>query len=136
MTEILKFLHFIALAVAIGGGISNMVAGRQQARASAEVKPAFAALQKRVARLSALSLAVLWLTGIALVYAIYGGWTGLGTWFWIKIAAVAALTLVSGTAQLLMARRSPPPPIIKPLGLSGMIFAQLSVLFAVLAFTY
>ncbi|MFB9150944.1 hypothetical protein [Roseovarius ramblicola] len=136
MIELLKFLHFVALAVAIGGGVANMAASRQQARSQADVKQAFAAVQKNVARLSAISLAVLWITGIALVYAIYAGWSGFTAAFWIKIAAVVALTVVSASAQILMARKAPPPPIIRPLGLSGMVSALLSVLFAVIAFTY
>lgn len=136
MIETLKFIHFVAFAVAIGGGVANMVAGKRQARSAADAKAALATVQKTVARISALSLAILWITGIALVYAIYGGWGGFAPAFWIKIAAVVALTIVSGSAQVLMARKAPPSPLIRPLGLSGMVFALLSVLFATIAFTY
>ena len=141
MIVFLKILHFLALAAAVGGGISNMASAMQMKSAEGPAKAAIGAIQQRVARISALALVVLWITGIWLVYAIYGGWAGLSWAFWAKIAAVVGLTATSATAQVMMARaragKGPPPATIVPrLGRAGMVFALASVVLATVAFTY
>jgi hypothetical protein len=141
MTEILKILHFLALAAAVGGGVANMAGAMQMKSAEGPARAAISALQARVSRISAGALALLWITGIALVYDIYGGWGGFGWAFWAKIAAVVGLTATSATAQVLMARARaaggpPPAGVIPKLGRAGMVFALASVVFATLAFTY
>ena len=104
-------------------------------------RAALAGILEMVAPMSAVALIVLWLTGIALVYAIYGGWSGLCALFRADVAAVAGLTGTSATAQVLMMRtrrgNGPPPAAILPkLGRAGMVFALASVVLAMLAFTY
>ncbi|WP_101065488.1 hypothetical protein [Roseovarius salinarum] len=140
MTVGLKFLHFVALALALGGGVANIMLGRQLATAEAAAKPVVMTAQRMLARISALSLLVLWITGIALVYAYYGGWGGFGTAFWAKIAVAVVLTVNMGVAQHLMshARKAgtPPPKAVKPMGMAGPVLLLVVTALATLAFTY
>ncbi|MCM2563506.1 hypothetical protein M8756_15300 [Lutimaribacter sp. EGI FJ00015] len=140
MVIFLKFLHFAALALALGGGVANIVLGRQLATAEGAAKPVVTAAQRTLARVSALSLLVLWVTGIGLVYAYYGGWSGFGTAFWGKIAVAAILTVNMGVAQHLMshARKSgtPPPKAVRAMGLAGPVLLLVIVALATMAFSY
>lgn len=136
MTEGLKILHFLALAVALGGGVANLVLRRHAMAAGPEARPALGRAQRTLAALSAVSVAVLWLTGIALVETIYGAWTGLPGVFWAKIAAATVWLAAVTTGQVLMRRPGPPSPLLRPLGMGGMASAVASLALAVLAFTY
>ncbi|MGQ3486970.1 hypothetical protein [Roseovarius pacificus] len=140
MTMVLKFLHFAALAFALGGGVANILLGRQIAGAEGAGKSVIMPLQRTLARISALSLLVLWITGIALVYAYYGGWAGLGIFFWTKFAIVVVLTINMGIAQHLMshARKTgtPPPGAIKAMGLAGPVLLLVITALATAAFTF
>lgn len=140
MTILLKFLHFTALALALGGGVTNIMLGRQLAAAEGAAKPVIMATQRALARVSALSLLVLWVTGIGLVYAYYGGWSGFGAAFWGKIALAVVLTVNMGVAQHLMshARKSgtPPPRAVKAMGLAGPVLLLMITALGTTAFTY
>mgnify|MGYP000355958553 CR=1 FL=1 len=140
MTMVLKFLHFAALALALGGGVANILLGHQIAAAEGAGKSVIMPLQRTLARISALSLLVLWVTGIALVYAYYGGWAGFGIFFWTKIAFVVVLTINMGIAQHLMSRArktaTPPPGAVKAMGLTGPVLLLLITALATVAFTF
>jgi hypothetical protein len=136
MVEALKVLHFLALAVALGGGVANLALRRQAMAAEPAARPALGAAQKRLALFSAVSVGVLWLTGIALVETVYGVWTGFPAVFWAKIAAATVWLAAVTTGQVLMRRPGPPSPLLKPLGMGGMASALLTLVLAVLAFTY
>ena len=135
-----KLLHTLALVVGVGGGVANLIAmGRMQA-AEGPAKAAISGVMRRIGMAAALGLVLLWISGIALIYALYGGWAGLPLLFWVKIAAVVALTVVSGVAQGLtlrgMARQTPPPPaLMARLGRAGPVLALAATVLAVLAFS-
>jgi uncharacterized membrane protein len=140
MVATLKILHFLAFSIGIGGGLANMLAGMIGKRADVAAKPALGKLQARIGLASALALVVLWITGIWLVVARYPQIGALPLSFWLKMAAVVALTATAAKLQLnaLAAGQSgTPPPAAqqKWLGMLATLFAVVAVIFAALAFT-
>jgi hypothetical protein len=135
----LKILHFLAFSIGIGGGLANMLAGMIGKRSDAAAKPALGKLQARIGLASALALVVLWITGVWLIVARYPQIGALPLSFWLKMAAVLALTAAAGKLQLnaLAAGQAgtPPPPSQKWLGMLATFFAVLAVVFAAIAFT-
>ena len=140
MMTLWKMIHMFALAVGVGGGVANLIAMRQLRAAEGPAKAALAVAMRQTGQAAALSLVLLWVSGIALAMAIYDSWTALPLLFWAKIAAVVALTAVSGTAQVLtlwgMARKSPPDPaLMAKLGKTGAALALTATALAVLSFS-
>ena len=135
----LTFLHYLAFSLGIGGGVAGLLAGRMAARAAPETRPALGRLQRRVGQVSALSVLVLWVTGIWLVQERYGGFASLSWLFWAKIAAVVALTVCAAWLQSLSFvawRRGAPPPATRMALLSRLanLFALVALALAVMAF--
>lgn len=140
MIVTLKVLHFLALAIGIGGGVANALIGANMAGADPAARPVLAKIQGAIGKFSAGSLVVLWITGVALVYLIYNGWGGLPASFWLKITFVVILTGLSVRLNMLAAkaRRGDGPPPAKTMALLGQMATVCSVLiviFAALAFT-
>ncbi|WP_212525066.1 hypothetical protein [Actibacterium sp. MT2.3-13A] len=140
MITLLRLVHILAMAVGVGGGVANLIALRRMQAAEGPAKAALAGAMRQVGMAAALALALLWVSGLALVYARYDGWAALPLFFWAKIAAVVALTAVSGAAQVLtfwgMARKSPPDPaLMARLGKTGAALALTATALAVLSFT-
>ncbi|PQO23035.1 hypothetical protein C2I36_10045 [Rhodobacteraceae bacterium WD3A24] len=139
MLETLKIIHFLSFAVGIGGGVASLLAGLAM-RTAGGGAPALAGLQRRLGRASAVAIVLLWITGVWMLYAVYGGWGGMSGWFWIKIVAVVGLTAVSARMQWLSitAQRSGTPPaprIMAGLGAAANLLAIAAVIIAVIAFT-
>jgi len=131
MLAILKILHFLALAIGLGGGVANLVIGKM---AGADGAPVTRPIQKRIGRVSFGALLLLWITGIWMLSL---GWRieFLPLLFWIKIIAVLAMTAAAVTAQLALLRPGPGTPArLKTLGLIVTSAAGLAVVFAVLSF--
>lgn len=99
--ETYKIIHFLALALGVGGGFANLFLGTWAKSAAPEFKKTFGPLQGRLARLGFWSLIALWASGFAMLNAQEIGPDGLNSLFWWKIGAVAALTLLSGGMQLI-----------------------------------
>lgn len=140
MLVLAKILHFLGFSVGIGGGVAGMLAGIRARGASAEVVPVLRGLQKTLGRISFAAIVILWLSGIYMVYAVKGGWAGLGAAFWLKMAAVVVLTAASLTAQyygLTAARRDPAVmgPRMAKIGMTASGSAVLALILAVVAFT-
>ena len=110
MLATVKIIHFLSFAIGIGGGVANMVIAMRAASVDAAMQMPLRAVQTTLGRLSFGTLILLWLTGVYMIYAANGGWAGLGTVFWMKIAAVLVLTAASFTMQYMVltaARREP-----------------------------
>jgi len=101
---LLKILHFLALAVGIGGGIAN---GIVVATASANDPALVGAIRSRIGRAGFVALITLWITGVWMAFA--GGYadSGMGFWFWAKMFFVLVMTACSLTIQITMRRPSP-----------------------------
>jgi lysylphosphatidylglycerol synthetase-like protein (DUF2156 family) len=131
MLAILKILHFLALAIGLGGGAANLVIGNM---AGAEGAPVTRPIQKRIGRVSFGALLLLWITGIWMLGL---GWRleYLPPLFWIKIIVVLVMTVAAVTAQVALLRPGPDTPAkLKKLGLMATSAAGLAVVFAVLSF--
>lgn len=140
MMTLWKLIHMLALVVGVGGGVANLITMRQMAAAEGPARAALAGAMRQVGMAAAGALVLLWVSGVALVYALYDGWAALPLFFWLKIAAVVALTGVSATAQMLtlwgMARKSPPAPaLMARLAKTGAALALAATVLAVLTFS-
>lgn len=139
MLILAKIVHFLSFSIGIGGGVAAMLAGIRAKSAAAEAVPVLRGVQKTLGRISFGAVVLLWVSGIFLVYAIKGGWSGLGTIFWLKIAAVVILTVASLTGQyfaLTAARRDPAimGPRMAKIGMTASSAAVAALILAVIAF--
>lgn len=127
----LKILHVLALAIGIGGGVSNAIIGA----VAGPKDPALAgAVQRRIGRASFVALIVLWATGFAML-ALGPGAAAFGLWFWLKMLAVVALTAAALRMQVAVLRGDPAVArLARPLGMAATGSAILAAIFAVLAF--
>mgnify|MGYP000081723161 FL=1 len=139
MIAFVKFLHFWALAIGIGGGMANMLAAPIARAADPAAKPFLAKLQRRIGQMGAGAILVLWITGIWLVAALYPALGGLPLLFWAKIAAVVVLTYFSARGQILSLRAmrggpAPDPSVMRKIGMGGAASALAALALAVAAF--
>lgn len=131
MLATLKILHFLALAIGLGGGLANLVIGQM---AGAEGAPVTRPIQKRIGRIAFGGLLLLWITGLWMVSLSYA-LGDLPLWFWIKMLVVLAMTAAAVTAQLALLRPGPDTPAkLRKLGLIVSGAATLAVVLAVLSF--
>jgi uncharacterized membrane protein len=140
MIQFLKIIHFMSLAVGIGGGAANFVIAFRGRTVEPAVRPILGGIGAAIGRMGAVAILLLWLSGIGLVYLAQDGWSNLSAAFWIKLAFVVLLTLISLTANTLVvrARRSgtpPPAPVMARLGQAAALSGLLIVIFAVIAFS-
>jgi len=125
----LKIVHFLALAVGLGGGFANQILSARAGGHPDVARP----VQKTISRVAFAALVLLWVTGLWMAWG--RPIASLGPWFWVKMAAVLGLTGSAVTAQLAMLRPRPgTPALLKKLGMSMTVSAALAVVFAVLAF--
>jgi hypothetical protein len=138
MNETLLFLHFFGLLLGAGPGAAQSVIMRRAASAPPEQAQVLRGLGPVLANVSAVGIALLWITGLIMVWSKYGGFGSLPNAFWIKIVFVVILTLLAGFIHWTYAevRRGNVAaaarlPIVGP---ASGISALLAVLFAVIAF--
>jgi len=139
MLILAKIIHFLSLSAGIGGGVAAALIGIRAKGAAADAVPLLRGLQKTLGRIGFGAIVLLWLTGIYMVYAVKGGWAGLGTVFWLKILAVAILTAASLTGQyfaLTAAKRDPAVmgPRMAKIGMTATSSAVAALILAVIAF--
>ena len=139
MEDGIRILHYLAFSIGLGGGLANMLAGRLAAAAPEAARPVLGRLSAQIGRASALSLVVLWLTGVAMF--VNTGWTlaAMSGAFWAKMAAVLVLTGCAAAMQTLgfraaRANRPPPAQSMARLGLLANLAALTALALAVLAF--
>lgn len=111
MFTLLMILHFIALAMAMGGGLSNIIAKRQMPKVDPSTYPGMAAAAGAVGKLATTGLGLLWITGVWMTTIKYG-LADVPFLLWVKIAIVGVLTMVSISLNLMMirAKKSGTPP--------------------------
>ena len=136
MTQLLLILHFIAMAVGVGGSASSMITGITAGGLPPEARPSLGLVQRRIGIAASISLAVLWITGIWLVLRLG---EELSPLFTLKILAVVILTGISARMQFLSLRatksKTPPPPkTMRVLGMLGLATSMTIVILAVLSF--
>ena len=94
MIEILLMLHLFGFAAGASASIGNFVVGNQIAAAPADAR-VLGRLPPILARVGQVGLALLWITGVLMVYTAHGGFGGLATAFWIKFVGVVVLTVLA-----------------------------------------
>ena len=112
MYNLLLVLHFIALAMAVGGGYANIVAKRQMPKAEPATYPAFGIAAAGVGKMATLGLVILWITGLWMASIKFGGFGGIPAMLWAKIAVVVAASGVSASLNVMMikAQKTGTPP--------------------------
>ncbi len=138
MIDVLLAFHLLGLMMGAGGGFASMITMRIAATRPPEHVAVLRTLGSPFAKFSAAGLVLMWVTGVALVFAKYGGFSALPGLFWVKMVFVLSLTLAAIVLELTYgeikrgnAAVASRLPKLGPLaGLSSI----LAVLFAVLAF--
>lgn len=133
MNQILLILHLLGFGAGTASAVSNGVAAALAAR-SPENAPAYARVGDVVSRFGDVGLVLLWLTGLIMIWSVYGGPGVLPTLFWLKIAGVVALTLALGMVHMRKAQaRRGDASAARQIPVFGQITAALLVVVVVLA---
>ncbi len=131
------FLHFLGLMLGAGAGLGSMVVSRQIRRLTGVPTPQLAALRPIFAQMALMGVVLIWLSGIWLYVAKYGG-APLGAAFHAKLTVAALLLAVVIAINIigLRARRHgvPPPPWLPMLGMATPVLTLLAVVLAVVGF--
>lgn len=137
--NILLWLHFIGVAMALGGGMALAVTGPQFMANVAEYPDLMWGVELAISRLGSLGLVVLLVTGPLMVWLRFGGTAALNGWFWLKMVFVAIAAVSVGMHHVTSKRfRRGNPAALGAMALSGRIagFSMLAVVFcAVFAFS-
>jgi len=134
----LLVVHYLGFVVGAGGSLIAFVIARMIAVRPPEEAAVLRQVPPVISNLSVNALALLWVTGIAVGYMRYGGFSGLGWAFSVKMVFVVALTLVviAMRVEMVRARRGVAAAganlaRLRPLGLAT---SWLAIVFAVIAF--
>jgi len=134
----LVILHFLGLTMGVSTGFANMAMAGVMAKAAPNEKPILARFAPAMSRIGAVGLALLWVTGIAIVQTRYGSFAVLPRPFLVKLAAVVVLTLLVGYIHVLMPRAQrgdmAAAARIQTVGKLTGPFALIAIIFAVIAF--
>jgi hypothetical protein len=137
MNDILLILHFFGLGAGFAAAVGSPIIGRQAA-ASPDAAPVLGKAQEVLARTGQIGLGLLWLTGLAMIWTVYGGPAGVPALFWFKFACVVVVTgavimlrILGQRARAGDAAARSQMPIY---GAVSGVFLILVVIFAVLAF--
>jgi hypothetical protein len=137
MNEILLILHFFGFGAGMAASVGNFTV-MQLIQASPGDAPVLSKVPPVLARAGQVGLGLLWLTGLIMVWSIYGGPGGLDWAFWVKIVCVVLLTAVVVYLDLTIRKvRAGDTAAAAQLPLFGRVAAGLLVLiviFAVIAF--
>lgn len=96
MIKTLLAFHFLGLALGLSVPFANIVLGSIAANATPEEKKAYAKFPPRMARVGDVGLALLWISGLSMVFVKFGGFGSLPWTFHVKLTAVVVLTLGVG----------------------------------------
>ncbi|MYM55918.1 hypothetical protein [Thalassovita mangrovi] len=111
MIVILKTLHFLSLWAAGGAGAGGWIIQIVHARKGVKPSPEVGQAMRSMALVALIAVIVLWITGSALSFAIYGGFPNIVA-FHVKLAAAALvlLGLFGSNLEMLRAMRAKTPP--------------------------
>jgi hypothetical protein len=139
MSQALLFLHLFGLMLGAAGGMSSGLIMRRAATATPEAAGTLRGLGPMLANTSAAGVALMWVTGLVMVWATWGGPANLPSLFWVKLVFVLALTAAVGAVHMTYGqiRRGNPAAAARlpKLGPVAGLSALLAVLFAVYAFS-
>lgn len=112
MYHLLLVVHFVALAMTVGGGYANIVAKRQMPKAEPVTYPGFGIAAAGVGKMATLGLIILWITGLWMASIKFGGFGDIPTMLWAKIAVVVVASGVSASLNVMVikAQKAGTPP--------------------------
>lgn len=112
MYHTLLVVHFIALAMTVGGGYANILAKRQMPKAEPVTYPGFGIAAAAVGKMATLGLVILWVTGVWMALLKFGSLGAIPTLLWGKIAVVVLASAVSASLNVLIikAQKAGTPP--------------------------
>lgn len=102
--NILLWLHFMGMAMGVGGGVALSQIGPRLVAATAEQRGAWWPLETFFSRIGAGGLVILLITGPLMVWLKFAGLGGMTTWFWAKMALVVVATAGIGLHEWAGAR--------------------------------
>ena len=139
MNAALLFLHFFGLMLGAAGGFASAIVMRRALTLPADEAKVLRGVGPILAKMSATGVAVLWVTGLILVWSKWGGIASLPDMFWVKAIFILSLTAVVGLIHMTYAEiRKGNVAVaarLPKLGPMAGISALLAVLFAVRAFS-
>lgn len=120
---VLKFIHYLAIFLAGGIGVGGAVVQTQHQKAGVAPSPQVGRAMQLLGYIGLISLLILWITGIALAYSLYGT-LAIGAAFHVKLAGATALLASSAVAnwhlyQAAQAKRPPNGVLMKRLMMLG-----------------
>ena len=138
MNEALLFLHFVGLMLGAAGGFASAVIMRRALVLPAEEAKVLRGLGPVLSKVSATGVAVLWVTGLIMVWTKWDGFGSLPQMFWVKAIFIVTLTVMTALIQMTYAEIGKGNPAaaakLPRFGPMAGISALLAVFFAVLAF--
>ncbi|MDP1703001.1 MAG: hypothetical protein Q8L53_18835 [Aestuariivirga sp.] len=138
MNEALLFLHLVGLMLGAAGGFASAVIMRRALVLPADEAKVVKGLGPILANVSGIGLALLWASGLILVWTKFDGFGSLPQMFWVKAIFIASLTIVTGLIHMTYAEIRKGNVALAArlprLGPMAGISALLAVLFAVVAF--
>ena len=139
MSQFVLFLHFVGLMLGATGGFGSALVMRRALAMPAEAAGPLRGLGPMLANVSAIGLALMWLSGLVLVWSRWGGPGGLPGLFWAKFVFVLSLTAAAVAIHLTYAaiRRGDAAAAARlpKLGPVAGVSSLLAVLLAVYAFS-
>lgn len=138
VNQTLLFLHFLGLAMGFSVSLANMTMSGLIARAAPPEKAVLGRFPPLMSRFGTIGLAILWITGVILVYTRWGGFSTLPWEFYVKVGAVVLLTVTTATIHRWERRLGDGElsalPRIETLGKIATVLALVALVFAVLTF--
>ena len=139
MNDTLFVLHLLGFGAAVASSVGNLIILRMVAESPAD-RPVLAKVPPRLARVGQSGLGLLWLTGLIMLWTMFGGPQNVPSTFWFssKIVFVIVVTVVVVMADITLKRiRAGNLALVRQLPIYGIVMAVLLLLVvicAVLAF--
>jgi uncharacterized membrane protein len=96
----LLIAHLMVIAVGTGMSFGNYINLRHAQRETGDRAAALAGLRRTIARIADVVIALIWITGLALLWAwMASGGPAPGGWFYAKLGFVVVLTVCHGLAR-------------------------------------
>jgi uncharacterized membrane protein len=138
MYEVLKIIHLLSLAGAMGMTAANLIMAGYVRGVDSSLRVPFGPLQRSFGAFGVMAVALLWVTGIALLLLRYD-LTALGGWVHAKLLLVVILTGLVISVRKMGARaikEGTPPPVdlMRKMMMGVLITAVAVVISAVFAF--
>jgi len=133
LTNLLMWLHFIGIGLAVGGGIALGRTGPRLVAAPIDRREELWGTETFFSRLGAAGILILLVTGPLMVWLKFGGPGGFTGWFWAKMTLVAVAVAAVGLHEWAGARFKRGDQAAIPLMFIGGRVAGAAILLAMLS---